>query len=362
MRGNLFSPLTLRSVTFKNRIFVSPMCQYSSTDGMPSDWHLVHLGSRAVGGAACVIQEATAVTPDGRISPSDAGIWSDAQMEAYKPIVQFIKANDAIPGIQIAHAGRKASVSAPWEGGGDKPVQPAQGGWPIVAPSSLPFDAGWLTPRELGGPEIGMLIQAFVKAAQRSLKAGFEVIEIHAAHGYLLHEFLSPLSNQRSDKYGGSLENRMRLTLEVAAAVRKVWPDNLPVFVRISASDWAEGGWEITQSVTLCHKLKELGIDLIDASSGGLVPHAKIPAGPGYQVPFAAAIKQESKIVTGAVGMIVSPEQAEQIIATHQADVVLLARELLRDPYWPLHAADALGINVTWPKQYDRAKPVRRGS
>lgn len=353
MPSQLFAPLTLRSVTFKNRIFVSPMCQYSSIDGMPNDWHLVHLGSRAVGGAACVIMEATAVVPEGRISPGDAGIWNDVQAAAYRPITQFIKAQGAVPGIQIAHAGRKAAVGIPWQGG--NPL--AARGWPLVAPSAVPFDQGYVTPQALSVAEIAAVVAAFVKAAERSLAAGFDVVEIHAAHGYLLHEFLSPLSNHRTDAYGGSLENRMRLLLEVAAAVRQVWPEHLPLLVRLSASDWVEGGWDITQSVALSKKLRALGVDLLDASSGGMVAYAKIPAGPGYQVPFAAALKQEAGIVTGAVGAITDPAQAEQIIATGQADVVLLARELLRDPYWPLHAAQALGAEVAWPAQYERAKP-----
>lgn len=322
---------------------------------MPSDWHLVHLGSRAVGGAACVIMEATAIVPEGRISPGDAGIWNDAQMAAYRPITQFIKAHGAVPAIQIAHAGRKAAVGIPWQGGA--PLAPETGGWPIVAPSAMPFDAGYVTPHALSVVEIKAVVGAFVAAAERSLAAGFEVVEIHAAHGYLLHEFLSPLSNQRTDAYGGSLENRMRLPLEVAAAVRRVWPEHLPLFVRLSASDWVAGGWDIAQSVVLSKKLQEIGVDLIDASSGGMVAYAQIPAGPGYQVPFAAAIKRDVGIVTGAVGAITDPAQAEQIIATGQADVVLLARELLRDPYWPLHAAQALGTTVTWPVQYERAKP-----
>lgn len=355
MTSNLFTPFKLRSIEFRNRIFVSPMCQYSSQDGIPQAWHLVHLGSRAVGGAACVIQEATAVSAEGRISPSDAGIWNDAQMEAYKPITRFIKEQGAVPGIQIAHAGRKASMPAPWDG--NKGLDETQGGWPVVAPSALPFNDDYPKPRVLTETEIGAVVQSFVQAAKRSLAAGYEVIEIHAAHGYLLHEFLSPLSNQRTDRYGGSLENRMRLTLEVAEAVRKIWPDHLPVLTRISASDWAEGGWDIQQSIELCKKLKVIGIDLIDTSSGGLVPYAKIPAAPNYQVPFAAAIRKDADMPTGAVGMITAPEQAETIIAQKQADVVLLARELLRDPYWPLHAAQALGTDIDWPKQYDRAKP-----
>lgn len=319
---------------------------------MPTTWHLVHLGSRAIGGAACVIQEATAVSPEGRISPNDAGIWNDAHAEAYRPIAQFIKDSGSVPGIQIAHAGRKASTNAPWA---DRKT-PIQNGWQVIAPSALPFDVHSPLPVAINEQDIPKLVEQFVSAAEHSLAAGFDVIEIHAAHGYLLHEFLSPLSNQRTDRYGGSLENRMRLALEVAAAVRKIWPQHLPVFVRISASDWADGGWDIQQSTVLCSKLKDIGIDFIDVSSGGNVPNAKISLGPGYQVPFAAAIKRDAKIATGAVGMITEPEQAEQIISSGQADVVLLARELLRDPYWPLHAAHKLGIDIAWPKQYDRAK------
>jgi len=355
MVSPLFTPLKLRSVEFKNRVFVSPMCQYSSRDGVPQAWHLVHLGSRAVGGAACVIQEATAVSAEGRISPTDAGLWNDTQLEAYRPIARFIKEQGAVPGIQIAHAGRKASTTAPWDG--NKGIHESQGGWPVIAPSALPFNDDYPKPRAMSEADIAAVVQSFAKAAERSLAAGYEVIEVHAAHGYLLHEFLSPLSNQRTDLYGGSLENRMRLTLEVAIVVRKIWPDHLPVLARISASDWAEGGWDIRQSIELCKKLKGIGIDLIDTSSGGLVPYAKIPVEPGYQVPFAAAIKKEADMPTGAVGMITQAKQAESIIAQKQADVVLLAREMLRDPYWPLHAAQELGMDASWPKQYDRAKP-----
>jgi 2,4-dienoyl-CoA reductase-like NADH-dependent reductase (Old Yellow Enzyme family) len=353
MKSMLFSPLTLRGVTFKNRIFVSPMCQYSSIDGMPNAWHLVHLGSRAVGGAACIIQEATAIVAEGRISPTDAGIWNDEQAVAYQPITKFIKENGSVPGIQLAHAGRKASVSAPWDG--DAPVAPEKGGWAIVAPSAVPFGERSATPHALSKEEMRGVVDAFQMAVKRSITAGFEVIEIHAAHGYLLHEFLSPLSNKRTDEYGGSLDNRMRLTLEVAAAVRKSAPETMPVFVRISASDWVEGGWDIAQSVVLAAKLKDLGIDLIDASSGGIVGDAKIIVGPGFQVPFSSAIKKEANVATGAVGMIAEPTQAEEIIASGQADVISLAREFLRDPYWPLHAAQALDVEMAWPKQYARA-------
>jgi 2,4-dienoyl-CoA reductase-like NADH-dependent reductase (Old Yellow Enzyme family) len=315
----------------------------------------VHLGSRAVGGAACVMQEATAVTAQGRISPTDAGLWNDVQAEAYKPVARFIKEAGAVPGIQLAHAGRKGSTRAPWDKG---PAYTAEeGGWEVPGPSPIAFDEGYLVPHEMTPAQINAVVEAFAAAAKRALAAGYEVVEVHAAHGYLLHEFLSPLANARTDAHGGSFENRTRLTMEVASAVRETWPEHLPVFVRISASDWAEGGWDLEQSILLAMRLKEIGIDLIDVSSGGLVPHAKIPAHPGYQVPFAAAIKERAAMPCGAVGLITSPEQAEQIVATGQADVVLLAREILRDPYWPLHAAHVLHADVMWPRQYERAKP-----
>jgi len=354
MKSPLFSPLQIRSLVFKNRIFVSPMCQYSSHEGFPTSWHLVHLGSRAIGGAACIIQEATAVVPEGRITPNDAGIWSDAHIDAYRPITQFIKDNGSIPAIQLAHAGRKASVSPPWEGGHS--LSPNNGGWAIVGPSSIPIDEKSASPHDLNQQEINNIIQSFNQAAARSLAAGFDVIELHAAHGYLLHEFLSPLSNKRTDRYGGSLENRLRLLLEIASSVRHIWPQHLPVFVRLSASDWVDGGWDVHQSTLLCSQLKEIGIDFIDVSSAGLVPYAKIETGPGFQVPFCSAIRRDTGLLTGAVGMITDPRQAEHIIAAQEADVVLLARELLRDPYWPLHAAHALGVDITWPQQYERAK------
>ena len=356
MRNILFSPLRLREVEFKNRIFIAPMCQYSSQDGLPNDWHLVHLGSRAVGGAACIIQEATAVSPEGRITPGDAGIWNDEQAQAYQRITTFMKENGAVPGIQLAHAGRKASTAAPWEGG--HMLEEHQGGWSrLLAPSAVAFSPDFPEPQAMTEQEIQTLIDQFAAAAQRSLSAGFEVAEVHAAHGYLLHEFLSPLSNRRTDDYGGSLENRMRLPLAVTRAVREVWPAHLPVFVRISATDWAEGGWDLEQSVEFSRQCKALGVDLIDVSTGGLVPDAKIPAGPGFQVPFAEAIKKRAEIATGAVGFITAAPQAEQILVTGQADVVLLARESLRDPQWPLHAAHFLGEDLAWPKQYERAKP-----
>lgn len=352
--SHLFSPLKLRDVTFRNRIFVSPMCQYRCADGVPNQWHLVHLGSRAVGGAALVIVEATAVAPEGRISPLDCGLWSQPQVDAFKPITAFIKAQGGVAGIQIAHAGRKASTDAPWRGGGV--VEPAAGGWQPIGPSPLPFSDGSPTPREMSGADIQQLVTQFETAADHALQAGFEVLELHMAHGYLLHEFLSPLSNQRRDGFGGSLENRMRLPLMVAEGVRRRWPAHLPLFVRISCTDWVDQGWDTAQSVQFCRRLKPLGIDLIDCSSAALVPHARIPVAPGFQVPFAEAIRREADVATGAVGLITSPAQAEQIVANGQADAVLLGRELLRDPYWPLHAAKTLGVDVAWPLPYERAK------
>ena len=348
----LFSPLRLRALELRNRIFVSPMCQYSCVDGLATDWHLVHLGSRAVGGAALVMAEASAVEPGGRISPGDAGIWSDAHARAWAPAARFIRSQGAVPAIQLAHAGRKASTAVPWEGGG--PLK--AGAWTPVGASAVPFDAGWAVPRELNAAEIAALVGRFVRAAQLALSAGFEVVELHFAHGYLVHSFLSPLSNRRNDAYGGSFDGRARLALEIAAAVRRAWPEGLPLFVRVSASDWADGGWDLPQTIELSRRLKALGVDLIDCSSGGLVPHAKIPAGPGYQVPFAEAVRREAGIATGAVGMITEPGQAEEILASGKADAVLLAREFLREPYWPLRAAAALGAEGAWPKQYQRAK------
>lgn len=349
----LFSPLKLRELELKNRICVSPMCEYSARDGHPQTWHLVHLGSRAVGGAALVMAEATAVQAIGRISAGDTGIYDDAQVGSWKPIVEFLKAQGAVPGVQLAHAGRKASTAVPWAGGG--PIPPSEGGWNPVGPSALPFDNGYTVPKELTIPEIDRLVEDFRKAAERALAAGFQVVEIHGAHGYLTHEFLSPLSNQREDEYGGSFENRARFALRVAKAVREVWPQQLPVFMRISATDWKEGGWDLEQSIELCRRLKGLGIDLIDVSSGGLVPGVKIPAVPGYQVHFAQEIRNKAGIPTGAVGLIIDPAQAETVIATEQADLVFLAREFLREPYWPLHAAKRLGVKLKPPVQYERA-------
>lgn len=350
----LFSPLKLRDIEFKNRIFLSPMCQYSAVDGMPGAWHITHYGTRAVGGAALVMLEATGVCPAGRISPFDLGLWADAHIEGYAPIARFVREQGAVPGIQLAHAGRKASTGAPWLGG--RPLPPDNGGWLPFAPSALPFAPGYAMPHALSEMEIGQVVSIFRKAAERALAAGFEVVEIHMAHGYLLHEFLSPLTNQRNDIYGGSPENRARLPLAVVDAVRTIWPERLPLFVRISATDWVEGGWDLPQSVQLSRWLKERGVDLIDCSSGGLVADAQIPAAPGFQVPFATAIKEQTGINVGAVGLITQAAQAEQIIASGQADAVFLGRELLRNPYWPLQAARELGVDVTWPKQYQRAR------
>jgi 2,4-dienoyl-CoA reductase-like NADH-dependent reductase (Old Yellow Enzyme family) len=352
--SQLFSTFKLRELTFRNRIFVSPMCQYSSLDGFPTDWHLVHLGSRAVGGAGLVMVEATAVSPQGRISPDDSGIWSDAHAQAFAPIVRFIREQGAVAGIQLAHAGRKASTDRPWLGGG--PLGPEKRGWQPIAPSPLPFTPDHPVPREASAADLDTIRSQFVDAAKRARDTGFQVIEIHMAHGYLLHEFLSPMTNHRKDEYGGSLENRMRFPLSVAQVVRNSWPSDLPIFVRISATDWVEGGWDLAQSIELCKKLKEIGIDLIDCSSGGLMPQAVIPAGPGYQTPFATAIKKEVGIPTGTVGLITDPIQAEQIIATGLADAVVLAREMLRNPYWPMQAAQALKVDLPWPVQYLRAK------
>ena len=350
----LFEPLTLRSVTFPNRIWVSPMCQYSSADGMPNDWHLVHLGSRAVGGAGLVIVEASGVSPEGRITAWDSGIWSEAHADAFRRIVDFIHAQGSVAGIQIAHAGRKASTDKPWRGG--RVIAEGPDSWTTLAPSAIPFRAGDPAPHALTIAEIDAIVDQFVRAARLSLRAGFRVLEIHAAHGYLLHEFLSPLCNTRDDAYGGPLENRMRLTLRVTQRVREAWPAELPLFVRISATDWAEGGWDLEQSVVLATRLRDLGVDLVDCSSGGAVPHAKIELGPGYQVPFARAIRERAGIPTGAVGLITEARQAEAIVSEGAADAVLIARQSLRDPYFPLHAAKELGVDVKWPDQYARAK------
>jgi len=340
----------------KNRITVSPMCEYSSEDGFANDWHLVHLGSRAVGGAGLILTEATAVSPEARITPDDLGIWKDEHIAGLQRITAFIEANGSIAGVQLAHAGRKASHRSPWQGG-DAIAPDAERGWQTVAPSAIPFQEGGPAPLALDDEGIQKVKTDFKIATQRSLEAGFKVIEIHAAHGYLLHQFLSPLSNQRTDSYGGSFENRIRLLLEVTEEIQSVWPKDYPLFVRISATDWTEGGWTADESVALAAVLKEKGVDLIDASTGGNVPHAKIPVRSGYQVEFAERIKKETGMMTGAVGLITTAEQANDIIATGQADLVLLAREFLRDPYFPLHAAHQLGADLPWPVQYERAKP-----
>ncbi len=353
MSVHLFQPLTQRGIQFRNRIAVSPMCQYSSEDGFAGDWHLVHLGSRAVGGAALVMMEATAVEARGRISPFDQGIWKDEHVAFLRRIAAFLKTFGAVAGIQLAHAGRKASVRRPWEGGAAIPV--ADGGWQTVAPSAIPFRPGDSTPVELSKGEIHTVMDAFVAAARRALQAGFQLVELHGAHGYLMHQFLSPLSNRRTDGYGGSFANRVRFALETVEAVRAAWPQDLPLWLRLSATDWVDGGWSIDDSVALARLVKPMGVDLIDCSSGGSSLEQKIPMGPGYQVPFAERIRAEAGISTGAVGLISTPEQAERIVSSGQADMVLLAREFLRDPYFPLHAARALGAELDPPAQYLRA-------
>jgi len=351
----LLEPFTIRQLTLLNRIAVSPMCQYSCVDGLANDWHLVHLGSRAVGGAGLIFTEATAVTEDGRITPEDLGLWNDEQIEPLQRITRFITAQGAVAGIQLAHAGRKSSTWRPWIGKhGSVPL--SEGGWVPVGPSPIAFDPQHTAPTQLDENQIQAVIVAFVEAAQRALVAGFKVVELHAAHGYLLHQFLSPISNQRCDQYGGSFENRIRLTLQVTEAVRAVWPQELPLFVRVSATDWVEDGWNPDETVELARRLKDLGVDLIDVSSGGTAAKAEIPVGPGYQTRFAERVRKESGIATGTVGMITEPAQAEHILRTGQADLILLARELLRDPYWPLHADDDLGgRKAVWPAQYQRA-------
>ena len=352
----LFEPLTIRGLTLKNRIFVSPMCQYSSIDGSATDWHLVHLGARAVGGAACVMVEASAIEPEGRISPDDSGIWSDEHVQPFKRINRFIADQNCVPAIQLAHAGRKAATLPPWKGRGV--LKEDNGGWKVKGPSEKPFDENHQVPHELTKEEIEALVEKFAQAAKRSVEAGFELIEIHSAHGYLLHSFLSPLSNKREDEYGGSLENRTSFVRQVVSAVRKVIPDEMPLFLRISATDWVDGGWDIDESVELAKMVKELGVDLIDCSSGALVPYAKIPQSPGYQVQFADRIKKEAKILTGAVGLITEASQAEAILENQLADIVLLARQMLIDPYWPLHAAQELSADLKWPVQYERGQEL----
>ena len=353
---HLFAPWRQRGLELKNRIVVSPMCEYSSQDGFANDWHFVHLGSRGIGGAGLVFTDASAVTPEGRISPDDLGIWDDRHIAPLRRIVDFLHQHGARAGMQLAHAGRKGSTFAPARGEGAVPLE--QGGWTPVAPSALRFAPNYPLPRELDAVGIAAVAAAFAAAARRALAAGFDVVEIHAAHGYLLHEFLSPLSNRRQDGYGGSLENRGRIVAEVTSAVRAVWPEERPLWLRISATDWAPGGWDVEQSVALVRRLAPLGVDLVDCSSAGNVAQAQIPVGPGYQTAFAARIRRETGTATGAVGMIVAPAQADAIIRSGQADVVLLAREMLRDPYWPLRAARELGQTAAWPVQYLRAAPA----
>ena len=358
---HLFTPLVIRDISFPNRVAVSSMCQYSSIDGFANDWHFVHLGSRAVGGAGLVMTEATAVLPEGRISPQDLGVWSDDHISLLARIVRFVHEQGSLAGLQLAHAGRKASTYRPWEGRGAIPE--SEGGWsPVAAPSALQFAEDYPNPEPLTMEGIQLIVNAFADAARRACEAGFDLVEIHAAHGYLFHEFLSPLSNQRQDEYGGSFENRTRLVRETVTGVREVWPERLPLFVRISATDWEECGWDIEQSVELAKELKPLGVDLMDCSSGGIVPHPQIPIGPGYQTSFAERIRGNTGILTGTVGMIIAPAQADHVIRNGQADLVFLARELLRDPYWPLRAARELGYSAPWPVQYLRAGPEGAGA
>lgn len=355
--SHLFDPLAIRSVTFPNRVFVSPMCEYSSEDGFANDWHFVHLGSRAVGGAGLVMTEATAVTAEGRISPEDLGIWKDDHIEPLARIVRFIHEHGSVAGMQLAHAGRKASTFRPWSGAGKMPE--SQGGWSnVLAPSAVAFSNNYPMPRAVTTDEIGETKAAFVSATRRAKEAGFQVIEIHAAHGYLLHEFLSPLSNHRTDDYGGSFANRTRLLVETVAAIRAVWLESAPLFVRISATDWTPGGWDLPQSIELARLLKPLGVDLIDCSSGGNVASARVPLGAGYQTSFAEAVRRDVSILTGAVGLITTAVQAEHIVFSGQADAVFIAREMLRDPYFPMRAARELGQEMTWPAQYLRAAPT----
>ena len=355
--SRLFTELKIRGTTFRNRLWVSPMCQYSSEDGLPTDWHLVHLGSRAVAGAGTVFVEATAVSPEGRISPSDSGIWTDVHAEEFVRITRFIKDQGCVPGIQIAHAGRKASTSAPWNGG--KKVGIDEGGWEVVAPSAIAFSDDYPMPRKMDADDIAKVKDDFVAAADRSVNAGFQVIELHAAHGYLLHEFLSPLSNKRTDEYGGDLTGRMKLPLDIAKAVRDEVPHHIPIFVRISATDWADEGWDLEQSIEFARNLKDLGIDLIDCSTGGLVSYAQIPVERNYQVSFAEAIRREAGIATSAVGLITEPAQAEAILESGQADAIMVARQFLREPYLAFRAAKELGADIDVPKQYGRAINLR---
>ncbi len=356
---DLLSPLTIRSVTLRNRIVVSPMCQYIAKDGFADDWHLVHLGSRAVGGAGLIFTEATAVTAQGRISPGDLGLWTDEQIEPLARIAKFLDRMGSVPAIQLAHAGRKASCLPPWQERG-RYITPQEGGWEIVAPSPLPFLEDNLAPKELDLAGIKEITAAFVTATKRAIEAGFKIIEIHAAHGYLLNSFLSPITNQRTDNYGGSLENRMRFLLELVAEVRKIIPTDMPLFVRISATDWVDGGWDIEQSVVLSRALQAAGVDLVDCSTGGVVPYATIPVGPGFQIPFATRIRRESSIMTGAVGLITEPNQANDVIISGGADLVFVAREMMRDPYFALHAERALNQEPNWPVPYGYAVTRRR--
>lgn len=353
--AELFKPLKIKSIELKNRLVISPMCEYSSEDGFATNWHLVHLGSRAVGGAGLIITEAAAVSPGGRITPDDLGIWKDEHITELKKIVGFIHDNGSVAGIQLAHAGRKASHQSPWKGSELIPSNEPEG-WQTVAPSAIAYKEGTEAPIALDEAGLAKVIRDFKEATRRSIEVGFKVIELHAAHGYLLHQFLSPLSNRRNDQYGGSFENRIRFLLEVTDAVQEIWPKDLPLFVRISATDWAEGGWTAAESVKLSAILKDKGVDLIDCSTAGLVSWQKIPVGPGFQVPFAEQIKKETGILTGAVGLLTEAEQMEEIVASGKADLVLIARESLRDPYFPLHAAQQLGVDLPWPNQYDRAK------
>ena len=351
----IFDPLPIRGITLPNRIGVSPMCEYSSQDGFANDWHLVHLGSRAVGGAGVVFTEATAVTPEGRISPEDLGIWKDAHIEFLERIVRFLKSQGTVPGMQLAHAGRKGSTPKPW--GGTSAIAPKDGGWVPVAPSAVAYSENYAMPRALSVEEIRGVVDAFGQAAHRAMQAGFRIIEIHAAHGYLLHEFFSPLSNFRTDEYGGSFENRTRIAREVVTAIRKQMPEHLPLFIRISSTDWKEGGWDVDQSVGLAKQLKPLGVDLVDCSSAGLVHDQKIVPGPGFQVPFAERIRRDAGILTSTVGLIETKEQVAEILANNKADLIFMAREFLRDPYWPLRAARELKHTISWPAQYLRASP-----
>jgi 2,4-dienoyl-CoA reductase-like NADH-dependent reductase (Old Yellow Enzyme family) len=351
--SNLFSPLQIKALVLKNRIAMSPMCQYSAKDGYANDWHLVHLGSRAAGGAGLIIAEATAVSPEGRISPGDLGLWSDEHIEGFRRITDFIHARGSVAGIQLAHAGRKASCALPHEGG--RQLDLDNGGWQTIAPSAIPFIPGDRLPVMAGKEETARLVTSFRDAAGRALEAGFKVVEIHSAHGYLLHEFLSPLSNSRNDQYGGSFENRTRLLLQVTEAVRSVWPDSYPLFVRISATDWTGGGWTPEESVALASLLRDRGVDLIDCSSGGNIHNARIPAAPGYQVPFSEAVKRTG-ILTGAVGLITTAAQAEDILSHGRADLIIIGRELLRNPYFALQAAKETGDDIQWPVQYMRAR------